>query len=411
MHYLLIKIRIKIKFISVWLILCLCVSNLNWSPLFNGISEARADAQSEIDKLRSLGYLDYAPAKADLSKKDVTRFDPQKVYPGYRLYTVQKECVACLIDLKGKVVKSWKEEPCRKWSNAELLSNGDLLVPNKVLISGKIKDPDGDPHSLLRMSWDGAVLWNKKLNAHHDTEITPQNSILTLTIHDRKASPFGEEVVIRDNRLVWLSQEGEEFKFISLLNVMLENNINFELQPVTPKEKIDVIDLFHVNSVECMRDPELAKKHPLYDLNNVLIAIRHQDCIAVINSKEKKLVWVWGRGEVIGPHDAAMLENGNILLFDNGLGRDWSRVIEINPLTNKIVWEYKKKDFYTAARGSNQRLPNGNTLIANSDSGQAFEITPDKKVVWEFWSPFMNEDGHRTAIVRIKNGNCANKKL
>ena len=34
-----------------------------------------------------------------------------------------------------------------------------------------------------------------------------------------------------------------------------------------------------------------------------------------------------------------------------------------------------------------QRLPNDNTLITDSVSGRAFEVTRDKEIVWEFYNP------------------------
>ena len=42
---------------------------------------------------------------------------------------------------------------------------------------------------------------------------------------------------------------------------------------------------------------------------------------------------------------------------------------------------------YSAACGVSQRLPNGNTLITESDNGRAFEVTPDSEIVWEFYNP------------------------
>ncbi len=154
-----------------------------------------------------------------------------------------------------------------------------------------------------------------------------------------------------------------------------------------------------------MRREELADRDPLYALDNVLICVRHQDVIAMISRSTGKAIWTWGQGEISGPHDATVLDDGHILLFDNGLGRDWSRVIELDPLTKKIVWEYEapnKTDFYTKSRGSSQRLPNGNTLIAESASGHAFEVTPEKEIVWDYYSPYSDEDVNRSSIVRIR---------
>ena len=99
-----------------------------------------------------------------------------------------------------------------------------------------------------------------------------------------------------------------------------------------------------------------------------------QDTIIVVNWPRQELVWAWGQGQVSAPHDASWLRNGNILLFDNGVASKRSRVVEVNPSSREIDWEYdggQTGSFYSAARGSAQRLPNGNTLVAVSDSGRA----------------------------------------
>lgn len=55
---------------------------------------------------------------------------------------------------------------------------------------------------------------------------------------------------------------------------------------------------------------------------------------------------------------------GNLLTM-----RDYSRVIEVEPVKRKVVWEYKAEppeSFFSGVMGGNQRLPNGNTLITES---------------------------------------------
>ena len=34
-----------------------------------------------------------------------------------------------------------------------------------------------------------------------------------------------------------------------------------------------------------------------------------------------------------------------------------------------------------------QKLPNGNVLITESSGGRLFEVTPDKRIVWEYINP------------------------
>jgi hypothetical protein len=84
-----------------------------------------------------------------------------------------------------------------------------------------------------------------------------------------------------------------------------------------------------------------------------------------------------------------------VLLFDNGSHRrgqgvPYSRVIEIDPATNQIVWEYRGEppfSFYSPVISSAERLPNGNTLICEGSAGRLFEVTPDKEIVWEYINP------------------------
>ena len=158
----------------------------------------------------------------------------------------------------------------------------------------------------------------------------------------------------------------------------------------------------HTNTVEIMdRDISgFCKK------GDWLISIRNFDLVAVLDAKKRQLIWSWGPRELSRQHHPTLLDNGNVLIFDNGYaGRKFSRVIELNPLTKKIVWEYKSdppEKFFSGTRGSNQRLPNGNVLISNSDSGHVFEVTREGEVVWEFYNPDVNmEDKTRAAIYRF----------
>ena len=99
------------------------------------------------------------------------------------------------------------------------------------------------------------------------------------------------------------------------------------------------------------------------------------------------------------------MNNGSILVFDNGTRRMRSRVLEVDPTTGKIAWSYSAADFFTRLRGAAQKLPNGNVLATESDSGHAIEVTPAGKVVWEFWNPDVRNSAgkkpERAAIYRL----------
>ena len=56
----------------------------------------------------------------------------------------------------------------------------------------------------------------------------------------------------------------------------------------------------------------------------------------------------------------------------------------------ELIWSYTAEppaDFYSVFMGGVQRLPNGNTLICDSTSGNLFQVTPDGKTVWQYVYP------------------------
>ena len=101
----------------------------------------------------------------------------------------------------------------------------------------------------------------------------------------------------------------------------------------------------------------------------------------------EQVVWALS-GLWISQHHPTVLENGHMMIFDSKGDNGRSRVVEFEPLTQEIIWSYdgSKYDFYTPTCGANQRLPNGNTLITETDYGRAFEVTSDKLIVWEYYT-------------------------
>ncbi|MGN1039015.1 MAG: thioredoxin, partial [Mailhella sp.] len=88
--------------------------------------------------------------------------------------------------------------------------------------------------------------------------------------------------------------------------------------------------------------------------------------------------------------------------------RDYTRVLEFDPTTLKIVWQYTPHEagfvvpldasrFYSPFISSAQRLPNGNTLITEGSDGRLIEVTADHEIVWEFINPY--KDGRNMNMV------------
>ncbi len=110
----------------------------------------------------------------------------------------------------------------------------------------------------------------------------------------------------------------------------------------------------------------------------------------------------------IGPlHDLHMLDNGHVLLQT-----DWTTVVEVDPQTDEIVWQYD-----SAGSGGNegkqievhafQRLDNGHTMIAESGVSRIIEVNSEGHIVNSIPLTVTRADAHRdTRLVRqLDNGN------
>jgi outer membrane protein assembly factor BamB len=82
-------------------------------------------------------------------------------------------------------------------------------------------------------------------------------------------------------------------------------------------------------------------------------------------------------------------------LFDNSLfpkhraHNGQTFIVELDPVTKEIVWKYETEGyanikFFSKTMGSQKRLPNGNTFIAEDNTGRLFQVKPDGEIVWEY---------------------------
>jgi hypothetical protein len=370
-------------------------------------SESVASVPSdEVERLRALGYVDVVEDDGDALPGGVRQRDAARMQRGPTFYTSAHRCTAELIGADGERIRAWSHAPCLKWDNTVLLPSGEVLAVHY--------DPnDGSAESywrnrkLLKLGWEGELLWSRDLPVHHDVDVMPDGRIAALTYRHRVIPRFDESVPVRDHYIAILSSRGELEEQESLTELLERAPEVFRLQPTRPQDKhgIREIDLIHSNSIEWMRRPELAERHPLYAASNVLVCLRNQDAVVVIDWERRRPVWSWGPGELSGPHDATVLPNGNFLVFDNGLDRKRSRVVELDPRTREIVWSYDPPPparLFTAHRGASQRLPNGNALVTDSGRGRVFEVTREGELVWDFWNPNESEEGKRIVVVRAR---------
>ncbi|MFC1893897.1 DUF1566 domain-containing protein [Chloroflexota bacterium] len=189
------------------------------------------------------------------------------------------------------------------------------------------------------------------------------------------------------------------------------------------------MDLFHINSMSLLGENHWydGTNDERFNPENIIISSRNANFIAIISRMTGDIVWRVGPdfsegtddcnlGQFVGQHNAHMIPRGlpgegNILVFDNGgrsgyggpngyprYTKSYSRVVEFNPVTLEIVWQYGseggEESFFSRNISSAQRLPNGNTLITDGANGRIFEVTLDKESVWEFIAPSVGKKGN-----------------
>jgi hypothetical protein len=360
-------------------------SEVQKNPDATSRPEAHRPEAVDLQALRALPYAGGSEIGDEPDGVDWDDTDLERMYPGYTLMSIHPLSRAILVDERGRVVHEWSDPKANYWAHVELTRNGDLIG------TGMLSVPGGQERYIFRLGWDGSVRWKRQIRAHHDMIETPSGDLVTIVAKMRRIPEIHATIRVRVDEITRLTPEGEVIESVSLYRAALQAPELFPLEMREISQSTVRIDLFHTNSVEWTHRATLASRHPIFAAGNVLICSRHQNRLAVVNLRDKCLVWAWGADELDGPHDGQVLENGNLLVFDNGLARGWSRVLEVDPLTGEIVWEYHNRedpaDFYTPSRGAAQRLGNGNTLITESDEGHVFEIAPDETVVWRYYCP------------------------
>ncbi len=321
------------------------------------------------------------------SLKGVTYYDPVKAFNGYTLFTPLGSRESLLIDMRGRIVQRWKL-PYKPALYGKLLPNGNLLYSGHIE-DGPLSDLIGAGGELIEVDWSGNIVWNyRDLYIHHAFSRLPNGNTVVI-----KWVPVPEDIAnrveggIKDSEragIMW----GDCFQEINLRGKVVWEWFSYEhLDPET-----DAL---------CPLCPRIhwpgSNSCTIFPNGDILTSFMQTNTICIIDKITGNIQWRWGSsGELGHQNDATILQNGNILVFDNGthttgISESYSRVLEIDKTTEKMVWEYKDNPwfaFYSAYLSSCQRLPNGNTLICEAIAGRIFEITEKGELVWEFVNQF-----------------------
>jgi hypothetical protein len=370
------------------------------------VKEDLAPADIDLSALRGLGYTDFSEEEDWSTVDGLVIHDPSRASEGYTFYVDIPTARAFLLDMRGAERATWSLPGARQWNRGIILEDGDLLaigVSDKEALASMPR-VDGDvPMAgfLARMSWSGEVLWRKQIGAHHDIELTQDGHILVLG-EARRLTELHPDCGIIDNAVMLFTGDGELVDEVSSYDVLNSTPEVNQFVERRNEEKCSLgypNDCLHLNCGRWIDQPNLTGRHAIYEPGNVIITSRKQHTVAIFNFERRELIWAWGRGTILFPHEAQVLDNGHILLLDNGAPnkREYSRVIELDPIENKIVWSYSAtppESFYTIGRGTVQRLPNDNILISSSGQGQIFEVARDGDVVWRYHNPYFSGENN-----------------
>ena len=313
-----------------------------------------------------------------------------KCHRSYTLFAPDHGRRVLLMDMEANIVHQWRVPRV----------HFAMLLPNHHLLHDTRFD-ENTPRGIRESDWDGNEVWSYECLWHHDAQRLANGNTILLA-HETVNNPAvyaGGEIekntkiieVTREKELVW---EWHSDRHIEELKRLV--GVKF------PRPDMDWT---HSNSVQVLPETPAGQKDARFKAGNVIISHRRISTIAVIERETGEVVWAWGPGEIEAQHQANMLPNGHILLFDNGPRRGYSRVVELDPLTEEIVWEFKDDPppfMHARALSGQQRLPNGNTFICAGGmaDGRLLEVTPDREVVWDFRNPWADRADGRTKVYR-----------
>jgi hypothetical protein len=388
----------------------------------------------------------------------VTIYNPQKAYNGYVVFSAP-DGKTHMIDMNGNEVHRWDYYAFP----AELIDpaknggkRGHLVVQTRNGTSFPYFGGMLDNQEVGEVDWDGNVVWRwagpspvSPALQNHDWARLPNGNTLLITSAIRVVGgvsdkPIDDQVIREVNprgETVWswaagdhidefgVSAEGRDL----LRKIYRDGSLGYgfltinDMQPIGPNKWFDGGD-------------------KRFDPDNIVIDSREANFIAIIEKKTGKIVWRIGPDfnppnqategyaslssanprpmlslsvprpvdQTSGQHDAHIIPKGlpgegDLLVFDNEGPAGFpssrlsvevgSRILEINPVTKQIVWQYTAANsdapewtFFSSFISSARRLPNGNTLIDEGMNGRIFQVTSTGEIVWEYVNPYYGRE-------------------
>ncbi|OPZ10967.1 MAG: Arylsulfotransferase (ASST) [candidate division BRC1 bacterium ADurb.BinA364] len=343
----------------------------------------------------------------------VSVYKPEKCWNGLTIVNPYLSRSIYLVDMLGRVVHRWNihtEEPLYSFFLERQIRGAWMSMlwrfpPFEHDGAGW----GGNPvDCLAQIDENGQFLWRyvppKQFRPHHDFRRLANGHTLLL-VDEMTSKPAISEKPLKDQLFLELSPDNE-------IVWQWRTSDHFGEFRYSEEGKRHIhqrgMDAFHNNTASVLPATPLGESDRRFRKGNILGCQRHTNTIYIIDRDSGEVAWQWGAGsgQLVGPHHPTMLDNGNILIYDNGgqggappRSRPYTRLAELNPAAERIVWQYgpdveadkATAKFFSHSWGSAQRLPNGNTFSLDCHKGLLFEVTPRGEIVWEYQSPFPRE--------------------
>ena len=243
---------------------------------------------------------------------------------GYVLFNTMGSNTTNAIDSEGELYKQWTSN--YKASGAVyLVDDGAILRGGKTDDSstGTFSEGGGLGGIIEEISAEGEVIWSYTADTdngtlHHDFKQIDSDTVIALSweLQDYNGSTYWNERVLMIDKAT--KQTTWEWSAID----------DGQVYPSGRQA-----DYYHLNSVD-------------YQDGKILVSSRSLNTIWIIGEESKQIeTTLTGDGTLLGQHDAQFLANGNILVFNNG--SNLSSVLEIDPTTDRITWQYGD-DFFSS---------------------------------------------------------------
>ncbi|HLK23213.1 MAG TPA: aryl-sulfate sulfotransferase [Caulobacteraceae bacterium] len=327
---------------------------------------------------------------------------------GYTLLTPHGDASTYLIDLEGRIVHRWTFTHIKP-GYGRLLDNGHLLMTGSDV--NLPKPPPDEPTkpppplaqhvtrlggyhtTLCEVDWDGNVVW-EYVNPfqHHDfhrfangNTMVPEWVEVSEDLHKSVRGGFSRprERLPRllGDDLVEVTPDKKEVRRIQTWKLLDPKKDRIEPRAIR-------WEWTHINGID------------VNEKGDIVFSARNCDRVCVISGETGEISFKFDK--VHGQHNPTWLPNGNILVFDNG--HDSSKLVEIDPAKNEIVWTFRgrpSQQFFSGHISGASRLSSGNVLVCEGTSGRLFEVTRAGEVAWEWINPFVNNNSRGDPTVSI----------